>query len=180
MTKVFKKLGALSLALVLGVVLLGATAALAESPPNPPSRFVGSVTIDGVPATPGTVVEARIGAATCGVTTVFSGSGQSRFQLDSPALDPGATPNCGTEGAKVDFYVGGKKANEQGDWHNYQLNTVNLTVTTPTPSPTPKAPAAGSGLESGSGSQAAWLFAAFGLGALAFGVGGAAVARKSR
>ena len=53
MTKVLKLLGGGSLAAVLGVVLLGASGAFsattvsAESPPNPPARFVGTVMVDG-------------------------------------------------------------------------------------------------------------------------------------
>lgn len=201
MTKVSKMLGGRGLAAVLGVVLLGFSGALtattvsAESPPNPPSRFVGSVLVNGAAPTSGTTIEARIGSTTCGVTTTFNASNQSRYVLDSPALDPGATPNCGTDGAVVTFYVGGVLANETGAWKNYQLNTVNLSVTTAqatgTPSasptggagasPTPRPPVVGDSLATGSsaGSQA-WLFAALGLGALAFGVGGTAVARRSR
>jgi hypothetical protein len=183
MTKLLKMLGGSGLAVVLGVVLLGlsgafgATTVSAESPPNPPSRFVGSVTIDGKPAFAGTTIQVRIGSTTCGVTAVFTASGEARYAVDSPALDPGATPNCGTDGATVTFLVGDKVANETGVWHNYQLNTVNLTVTTPTPSATPKPPVTGSGTTDSAGS-AVWLFAMLGLGAVAFGVGGVAAARK--
>lgn len=182
MTKVLKKLGGVGLAAVLGVVLLGATAALAESPPNPPARFVGSVLVDGAQPAAGTTIEARIGSTTCGATTTFNASGESRYVVDSPALDPGANPNCGTDGAVVTFYVGGKKADQTGSWKNYQLNTVNLTVTTPTvaPSATPKAPTTGSSVSTGSEASSAWLFVVLGLGALAFGVGGVTAARRSR
>src|SRR5512132_2033429 len=101
MTKVLKLLGGGRLAAVWVVVLLAAMGALsaatvsAESPPNPPSRFVGSVLVDGQAATAGTIIEARIGNTTCGSSTVFIASGEARYALDSPALDPGATPNCG-------------------------------------------------------------------------------------
>lgn len=188
MTKVLKMLGGSGLAAVLGVVLLGisgsfnATTAAADSPPSPPARFVGSVLVDGKPATPGTSIELHVGSSTCGITAVFTASGESRYAVDSPALDPGAAPNCGVDGAAVSFWIGGKQAKEAGVWHNYQLNTVNLTYTTPTPSPsaTPKAPTTGSGLSStGSEGTAVWLFVMLGFGALAFGVGGAAAARKS-
>ena len=187
MSKVFKKLGAGSLALALGVVLFGfvgafsAHEASAESPPNPPSRFAGTVLVDGVAPAAGTLVEAKIGTTTCGVATVFKQGADSRYLLDSPALDPGATPNCGTDGALVSFYVGGKVAVQVGAWKNYDINVLNLTVISPpspTPSPTPKPPSTGAGLISSSGTEATWLFAAFGLAALAFGVGGATVARR--
>ena len=187
MTKVLKLLGGGSLAALLAVFMFAAVAS-AESPPSPPARFVGSVKIDGANAASGTLIEARIGNTTCGASTVFAAGSEARYALDSPALDPGATPNCGVEGAAVSFYVGGKKANETGSWANYQLNTVNLTVTTATETPgagtataTPKPPVTGTNdITSGGDASATWLYVALGLGALAFGVGGTAVARRSR
>jgi len=187
MTKVLKLLGGGWLAAVLGVALFAASGALtsgtvsAESPPNPPARFVGSVLVDGQAPAGGTLIEVRIGNATCGATTVFMAGGEARYTLDSPALDPGANPNCGVDGATVSFYIGGKKANETGSWKNYQLNTVNLTYTTPTTTATatPKPPVTGSGPATDS-TSATWLYAVLGLGALAFGVGGATVARRAR
>jgi len=184
MTKVLKLLGASGLAAVLGVVLFSAIA-LAESPPNPPARFSGTVLVDGKPATPGTSIEVHIGSSTCGVTTVTANGAESRYLVDSPALDPGANPNCGTDGATVTFYIGGKLAKETGSWHNYQLNLVNISYTTPTPSAsasagtTPKAPTTGSGVSSDGEGTAVWLFVMLGLGALAFGVGGVTAARKA-
>jgi hypothetical protein len=184
MTKVLKLLGGGSLVAILSVMMFAAVAS-AESPPSPPARFVGSVKVDGAAPAAGTLIEARIGNSTCGSSAVFMSGSEARYALDSPALDPGATPNCGVDGAAVSFYIGGKKAAETGSWANYQLNTVNLTYTTPatttgTPSATPGAPVTGTTLASSDGTSAAWLYAALGLGALAFGVGGATVARKSR
>ena len=196
MTKVLKVIGGSWLAAVLGVVLfatsgaLSATTVSAESPPNPPSRFVGSVLVDGQTAASGTLIEARIGSTTCGASTVFMAGGEARYVLDSPALDPGATPNCGVDGAVVTFYVGGRLASETGTWHNYQLNTVNLSVVTatvtttpgagtPTASVTPRPPVVGNTFGESSDS-ANWLFAVLGIGALALGAGGVTVARRSR
>ena len=186
MTHVLKLLGGGWLAAVLGVALLGlsgtfsATTASADSPPNPPARFVGSVKVDGAAPAAGTLIEARIGSATCGVTSTFNAGGESRYVLDSPALDPGANPNCGVDGAVVTFYIGGKKAAESGTWKNYELNTVNLTYTTPTPTATPKPPVTGNTDTASSDLAASWLFVAVGLSALALGLGGATVARRSR
>jgi hypothetical protein len=193
MTKVLKMLGSIGLVAIVGVALLGATIASAESPPAPPARFAGTVLVDGAKPASGTTIEARIGTTSCGVTTTFEQGGNQNYVLDVPALDPGATPNCGTENASVTFYVGGKLANETGSWKNYQLNVLNLTVTSPTPTPTGgtgttpgatatatvKPPSTGTG-QAGESSTAILLFAALGLGAVAFGVGGAAVARRSR
>lgn len=191
MTKVLKLLGGGWLAAVLGVALFAMSGALnsatveAQSPPNPPARFVGSVVVDGQPAAAGTLIEARVGNATCGSAQVFTQGSEARYSVDVSALEP-AAPNCGVDGSVVTFYVGGREAAETGSWRNYELNTVNLTVVTATPtgtattpSATPGAPTTGDTLAQG-GSSANWLFAAIGLGALAFGASGVAVARRSR
>jgi len=139
--KHLKRLAAAAVVAAIGAAMVVTTAG-AQSPPNPPSRFVGAITIDGQPATPGTVVEARIGGATCGTTTVFSASNESRYVLDSPALDPTNSPNCGADGVTVSFFVAGKQAAQTGSWANYKLNTVNLTVVTSTPTAPPPPPTA--------------------------------------
>lgn len=196
MSKVVRMLAGGGLAAVLGLMLIGFSGAFgaheaqAESPPNPPSRFAGSVLVDGAAPAAGTRIEARIGNTTCGVTTTFNVGNQSRYVLDVPALDPGATPNCGTDGASITFYIGDKLARETGKWANYQLSELDLSyVTPPTPTPapsatatataTPRPPVTGGGL-AGDGTAAGVLFVVLGLGALAFGVGGATVARRSR
>ncbi len=162
------KVSLLLMTLIIGALgALGVSSALAESPPNPPSRFVGKVTVNGAPATAGTTIEAVIGTTTCGLGSVFMAGSEARYVVDSPALDPGANPNCGTDGAVVTFRVAGSLANETGSWKNYQLNPVNLTVggatvatptatappagATATPSRVPSAPASGTGPSQGSG-----------------------------
>jgi hypothetical protein len=186
--KIWKQLGLAAIVSVIASAMVVSVAG-AQSPPTPPSRFVGSVTVNGAPAAAGTTIEARIGATTCGVTTVFMSGGQARYALDSPALDPAQNPACGTDGAVVTFFVGGQQANETGSWANYQLNTVNLTVTpattpttpagTPTSAATPRPPVAGNGgAEAGSSApltEVLLLATAIGLA----GVGLAARARKS-
>jgi hypothetical protein len=212
MTKVFKWLGG-SVAGVLGGVLLlaasgglNATDVAAQSPPSPPARFVGSVIVDGQPAAAGTVIEARVGSTTCGSDSVFMQGSEARYQVDVAALDPAGNPNCGTEGAVVTFYIGGKLADQSGTWRSFDINIVNLTYTTPTPVPsvtvtaspsvtvtgtattpgtgttaTPRPPSTGMGTEAAAGDgPAVWLFVLLGTGALAFGVGGATVARRNK
>jgi hypothetical protein len=219
MTKVFKWLGG-SVAGVLGGVLLlaasgglNATDVAAQSPPTPPARFVGSVVIDGQPAAEGTLIEARVGSTTCGTDQVIMSGSEARYSVDVSALDPAGSPNCGTEGAVVTFYIGGKLADQSGTWRNFDINIVNLTYTTPTPVPsvtvtttaspsvtvtgtatattpggggggtsvaTPRPPSTGTGGAATDNGSATWLFVLLGAGALAFGVGGAAVARRNR
>lgn len=189
--KTLRRLAAATVTAALGAAMVVSIAA-AQAPPNPPSRFVGTVSVNGQPAASGTVVEARIGGATCGTTTVFTANGQSRYTLDSPALDPAQAPGCGADGATVTFFVGGQQAAQTGTWRNYQLNTVDLTAggqattatpTTPTsvattPATTPRAPVAGNFAGSSDGSGAPLLEIA--LVAAALGLGGVALAARTR
>ena len=154
--------------LVLAVVgslagALGTQQILAQgSPPNPPSRFVGTVLVNGQPAANGTTVEAHIGSTVCGSTTVFISGSDARYTLDSP--DTASVAGCGTDGATVTFFVGGQQAAQTGTWHNYQLNTVNLTVggaataTATAAAPTPLAPVTGSGTASSGGMSRLFFF----------------------
>jgi hypothetical protein len=173
----------ITLAVALLLALASFSVSLAQSPPNPPSRFVGSVTIDGAPAPAGTVVEVRIGASTCGVTTVFMSGGQARYSVDSPALDPATAPNCGTDGSTVSFYVGGRLAAQTAPWRNWELNQVDLTVTsaTPTavaPTPTPRVPSLGNTAGTDYGFSPLWIASLASLAIIGFaGMGWAAVRR---
>lgn len=140
--------------------VLGTQAILAQAPPNPPSRFVGTVTVNGQPAAPGTTVEAHIGSVTCGTGSVFMSGSDARYTLDSP--DTASVAGCGTDGATVSFFVGGQPAAQTGAWHNYQLNTLNLTAggaaATATTPPTPLAPVTGSGSTTSGGVSRLVLF----------------------
>jgi len=191
MTKVFRMLAGSGLAAGLGVILLGFSGAFgaqvveAQSPPSPPARFAGSVTVDGAPVPAGTVIEARVGGVVCDVKQTFNQGAEARYVVDVVAKAPGA-PNCGTDDADVAFYIGGKQAKETGKWVNSQLNILNLTYVTPTPTPAggasvPKPPTTGNLGPSESGSNSGlWLLFALGAGALAFAAGGTVVARRGR
>ena len=171
-----------------------ATVALAQSPPAPPARYVGTVRVDGANATVGTVVEARVGSAACGSSSVFASGSESRYALDAKALDPATAPGCGADGSVVTFFVGGRQANETATWINYQLNTVNLTVssgtpstatpapgTTPAPATTPRPPTTGTGPSDGSSAPSMEMLlvaAAIGLTGAGVAVGAKARVRK--
>mgnify|MGYP001335279915 CR=1 FL=1 len=179
MTKVMKWLGgSIAALLLLGVAgAFVADTAHAESPPGRPARFVGSVTVDGAMPAAGTAIQAKIGDATCGTTSVFMANGEARYALDVPARDPGAAPNCGEDGATVSFYVDGDAADQTGTWRDYDLNVLNLTVSPP---PTPAPPTTGSGLASADGASGiSLLFVALGFVALAAGLGGVAAVRRT-
>lgn len=182
-SKQFKRIASLA---VLAMVATAMTVSVAgaQSPPNPPSRFVGNIAVDGVPVASGTLIEARIGNSTCGVTTTFMSGSEARYVLDSPAIDPSLNPSCGVDGSTVEFYVAGKKAAQTGSWANYKLNTVNLTVATaatppPTaiPSKTPAAPVAGN---SGGGGSMPVSVTEIMLVAAAFGLAGVGLASRAR
>ncbi len=183
-SKQFKRLASVA---VLAMVAAAMTVSVAgaQAPPNPPSRFVGNIAVDGAPVAGGTLVEARIGNTTCGATTTFIAGGEARYVLDSPAIDPSLNPSCGVDGSTVEFYVAGKKAAQTGSWANYKLNTVNLTVATAaTPSPatavpskTPAAPVAGN---SGGGQSTPVSVTEIMLVAAALGLAGVGLASRAR
>ena len=152
----------LGLALLLGLVGMSAGAALAQgAPPNPPARFAGTVTVDGVAAGAGASVVASVGGAVCATTAV---NAAGTYVVDVSAA-------CGGTGSTVSFSVDGAAAAETTAWSNSALNVSNLTVTTvvaETPAveepaaETPAAPATGSGLATTSSTQA-MLLALLGL-----------------
>jgi len=190
MTNMFKWLGGLGLAAALGILLFGFSGAMnttevaAQSPPTPPSRFGGTVKVDGVTPPAGTVIEARVGSASCGNASVDQ---DGRYTVNVIAAAP-ANQGCGTDGAAIAFYIGGKKANETGSWKNFDFTALNLTYTTPpTPVPsasattavsTPRPPSTGNATTSSDSGSASWLLVVFGAAALAFGASGVAVARR--
>jgi hypothetical protein len=150
-------------ALALGASVLGASVAFAQ-PANPPARFAGTVTVNGQPAAAGTVVEARVGSAVCGTTTVFIQNNAANYVVDVPAADS-EHPGCGTEASTVTLFVNGVQAGS-GPWRNFELNNINLVVgaaTTPTatpstPVPTPAPPTTGTGTTAGSSGASPMLF----------------------
>ncbi len=171
---------------LLGSSAFVANPVLAQSPPEPPSRFAGSVTIDGQPAPVGTPIEARVGASSCGVAAVFHQGGEARYVVD--VAGAATQPGCGTPGATVTFVVGGQIAPQTGSWRNYELVQLDLALTSasPTPSatqaavtPTPRPPVAGTSLDRADGPSAWWVIAMAGLASLGFaGMGWAASRRQ--
>jgi hypothetical protein len=174
---------------------LGGASVSAQAPPNPPARFVGTVTVNGQPAAAGTTVQARIGTANCGTGAVFIENGQSRYRVDVVGTDA-SNPGCGADGATVSFFVAGQQAAQTAPWLNFQLNQLNLTVgQAATPSPTPttapgvtvtptatpvpvRPPATGTGLEGGTAQT--WPVLAALAGAVVAGSAGLALSFRRR
>lgn len=112
---------------------------------------------------------------------VFISGSESRYTVDVVAFEPGQGA-CGQDGSTVTFLVDGKVADQTGEWKNFDINILNLTVTTPTPaeSPTAGPPPTGTGLvtDGQGGGFATPLVAILGVSTLVLGMGGLAVARR--
>ena len=163
-------------ALLLGMALPFAYEASAQ--PAPPVRFFGTVKdAKGANVAAGTAIEAKIGGATCGRTTVTTDAGNSVYVVD--VVSAGQTAGCGTAGASVSFTIGGQPAKETGSWAG-ATQQVNLTVGAAA-AVTVTAPKTGTGGlldESGSG-VGWWLVALAGVLAVA-GSAGAYTYRRVR
>ncbi len=207
MTKVVKALAASGFA-VLAVALFGiamsssAQTASAQTPPAAPSAFFGDVSVDGAPVAKGTLIEAVVNGSVCGDGRAGDPGtgGDDNYAIQVRAFDPQGVggEDCGSTGDTVIFYIGGVSAGMVGGtgvWNSSTAQRVDLSYTTPTVAPTtsgsttpgagtatstPKAPTTGAGLGTGDSGTATWLYVALGLGAVAFGASGVAVARKSR
>ncbi len=127
--------GATTLALVASSTVLGAGSASAQ--PTPPTRFFGTVTLNGQPAPNGATVQARVGTNNCGTGTVTAAGSSSSYVVD--VLSATTQPGCGTDGATVSFTVNGAPASQTGTFQTGAFVSLNLTAqaATPTPSPTP-------------------------------------------
>jgi hypothetical protein len=171
-------------ALVAAVVALLSSlmvASVAAQPPTPPNRFFGDV----AGGAAGTDVTASIGGNVCGQTTVQA---DGTYVLD--AVSSGQTAGCGTEGASVDFTVGGAPAGS-ATWSSGQFTELDLTAgaAPPTAAPPTVAPPAvtptpqvvtGTGGYLDDGGTAWWLYAAAGLSLLLLGTAGVGTYRRLR
>jgi subtilisin family serine protease len=70
-----------------------------------PVGLSGSITLDGVPAPDGTLVEAIAGGTVCAQSATFSEGGRSVYALFVPVTR--LVPGCGAEGALIDLTVNG-------------------------------------------------------------------------
>ncbi len=100
--------------------------------------FSGTVTLNGVRAPEGTIVQATIGATTCGQTATVGGN----YQIE--VLPASSRTGCGVNGALVRFTVDGRPADQAGTFDSTQAQRLDLTAgqastPTPTPSPSPTA-----------------------------------------
>lgn len=130
----------LPLAAVIGLAaaalwLAGSTAgALADEPARAPApaTFHGVACIDlncgDLALLPRNLV-ARIGSTDCAqvdVAAVADGPAQFQYSIDVPAAE--SLSGCGTEGARVDFYINGRLARPAGVWHAGTAQSLDLVV----------------------------------------------------
>jgi len=147
-------------AAVLAVAVAGSVSMTGVSEAQVPTRFFGTVTIDGQPAAAGTTVTAEIGGNDCGSGAVESRQGQMLYILD--AQSEASVAGCGGLNVIVFFKVGSRYASQIGCFTPGAFVEQNLTISgaaqrptaapgqcgtgtaptptaTPSPTPTPSA-----------------------------------------
>lgn len=97
--------------------------ALSVAAQQPPNRFYGSVTLNGVTPPAGTPVTALIAGRQCGVGEVRD---DGRYVVD--VQDEASQAGCGTEGAIVTFQVGGVAAGQSGVYRRGAFTELHLTA----------------------------------------------------
>ena len=115
------KLRVVVLLAVVALLLLPALA-LADTPPEPPCRFYGTVTVDGAAVADGTVITAMIEGDQLTTATPAEGYSASTY-----ALKIGVDTEY-TEGATVTFMIGDRAAAQTGTWTKGGNVEVNLTA----------------------------------------------------
>ena len=115
------KLRVVVLLAVVALLLLPALA-LADTPPEPPCRFYGTVIVDGAGVADGTVITAMIGGDQLTAATPAEGYSTSTY-----AIKIGVDTEY-TEGATVTFMIGDRAAAQTGTWAKGGNIEVNLTA----------------------------------------------------
>ena len=103
-------------------LLLFPALALADTPPEPPCRFYGTVTVDGAAVADGTVITAMIEGDQLTTATPAEGYSTSTY-----AIKIGVDTEY-TEGATVTFMIGDRAAAQTGTWAKGGNIEVNLTA----------------------------------------------------
>lgn len=103
-------------------LLLFPALALADTPPEPPCRFYGTVIVDGAAVTDGTVITAMIEGDQLTTATPAEGYSTSTY-----AIKIGVDTEY-TEGATVTFMIGDRAAAQTGTWAKGANIEVNLTA----------------------------------------------------
>jgi hypothetical protein len=120
-------------------VVRSAGAAPGPEPPQLPSTFYGVLTLDGLPASDGIGVSARINGIVYATGAVFTYNGEpGLYELVVPGDDPDTTLiEGGQEGDLIDFIVSGYEIAQTAVWHLGSVLNLNLVAQSATPTPTP-------------------------------------------
>ena len=118
------------------LLALSSIPAFAEDVPALPHAFYGEVTVNGNPAPPDTVIEARVEGVLLSVpgnplTTAELGKYGGSGALDPKLVVQGDIP----EGATVTFYVNGVSTGQTAPWQSGGITQLDLAVTIPAPPP---------------------------------------------
>ena len=113
--------------------MVSAVPVSADSQPVLPHYFYGTVTIDGNPAPAGTVIEARVPGVINGTFNPITAVEAGQYGSPNPLVNVPRLLVQGdiADGAIVEFFVNGIRANETSTWHSSQIEMLNLTVTMP-------------------------------------------------
>lgn len=111
-------------ALALGAFSLSALAggAVAHAQ-TPPTRFYGTLSINGAVAPSGTTVTAYVNGNACGSVTT---SDEGRYVLD--AISSGTQEGCGNDGDAVTFQIGDGTAEQLGTFGTGNFALLDLSV----------------------------------------------------
>ncbi|MGD9934816.1 MAG: hypothetical protein AB7T37_14025 [Dehalococcoidia bacterium] len=167
-------------ATLLAGALIGALLTLSHAlaqPPQIPATFFGTVSVDGAPVPPGTLVRAFVDGVDCtqpGGSGAFDEGGASHYLVD--VMHESQAPGCGRTGAEVSFKVGNQSADVAATWNSGPY-ALDLFVGTPPTS----APSGRDAAESSGGGRA-WLLPSLVAAALLAAAGAAvfALLRKAR
>ncbi|MBI4286150.1 MAG: hypothetical protein HY670_09710 [Chloroflexi bacterium] len=133
------KATALALLVVL-TMLFAIPAAASAQPPSLPQYFFGTLKIDGADAPVGTTIEARVPGVVPGPLNPFVTTQAGIYGDFSPsAKGPGLVVGGDiAEGATIEFFINGSKANETAPWQSGQTTRLDLTLgVVPPPGATP-------------------------------------------
>jgi hypothetical protein len=113
---------------ILGSIALVVAGAVREAraQATPPSRFFGSLTIDGAPAAWGTNVVAEINGRVCSIPKQWPGGPDVDYGVDAEASS--TLSGCGFDDAPVFFRVGNRYANQVGSWTGAAFVRLDLTI----------------------------------------------------
>jgi VCBS repeat-containing protein len=122
-------------AVLLGLLLLalGVQPGSLQAAPLPPMTLWGTLTLDGVPASDGTVLGVQIGGVQVASTAVVTHNGQAGlYTVDIPADDPFSEPvEGGQPGQTMAFAVAGMSIAQTAAWEVGSVQQLDLSGYSP-------------------------------------------------